>query len=550
MSSYPPPPPPNYPPGWNRSAWKAQRRMMQAQQRAYARQQHAEAKLMRARYRAQVRAARRSSLIGPLLLITLGVVFLLTQMGFLSWPEVLIWFSLWWPAVLIAAGLLLVGEWAFARQRAADDGRLYGGPILGGGVVFLLILLASFGWSLRYMHAGNVWMDRYFGSNWLQQMGEMHESDDALSSPIAAGAPLVIHNPQGDVTITGSSQDGQVHVSVHKQVHSWKRSQTEQREDKLQPTFSQQNGQLILSVPSVDASSADLTVELPHDSPVMIDASHGDITVSEIRGAVTLTGGHGDLDLSAITGPVTLHTNYDDGSVTGHSVTGPVTLDGRCGDISFSDVSGSLTLRGDFFGTTHLEHVTGPIRFETSRTQLQMARLDGEFDVDSDSDLQASQVMGPFLLTTRNRNVTLDRVAGQVQITDRNGSVNVTHAPPMAAIQVQNEHGSVDIGVPSDASFTVDAQTRDGDIENDFGLHASESDSHPTLQGAVGHGGPALSLTTTDGDITVRKTAVVPIPPAPPAPPKISSTPPAPASPARPPAVKPKLPAVPAVSTK
>ena len=47
---------------------------------------------------------RRSSLIGPTILIGLGIVFLLNNMGILDWNVWEVIFRLW-PVLIIAAGL-------------------------------------------------------------------------------------------------------------------------------------------------------------------------------------------------------------------------------------------------------------------------------------------------------------------------------------------------------------------------------------------------------------------------------------------------------------
>ena len=53
---------------------------------------------------------RRGSLVGPLILIGLGVVFLLNNLGILSWSVWEVIFRLW-PILLVAIGLdLLVGR--------------------------------------------------------------------------------------------------------------------------------------------------------------------------------------------------------------------------------------------------------------------------------------------------------------------------------------------------------------------------------------------------------------------------------------------------------
>ncbi len=57
-----------------------------------------------------MKPTRRASALGPLFLITVGIVFLLNNLGVLDWS---IWQSLvrLWPILLIAAGLdLLIGR--------------------------------------------------------------------------------------------------------------------------------------------------------------------------------------------------------------------------------------------------------------------------------------------------------------------------------------------------------------------------------------------------------------------------------------------------------
>jgi len=49
---------------------------------------------------------RTKSLIGPLILIALGVLFLLANLGML--PHLGPLFARWWPLILIAAGALLL----------------------------------------------------------------------------------------------------------------------------------------------------------------------------------------------------------------------------------------------------------------------------------------------------------------------------------------------------------------------------------------------------------------------------------------------------------
>src|SRR6201996_655969 len=531
MASYPPPPPPppGYGPGpnyasgsaYDRRAWKAQRRAAKVQ-----------ARWMRDQYRMQRRSLRRGSIVGPMVLLVLGVVFLLEQTGRLSWAHSFEWYARWWPAVLIVAGIILLLEWMFDQQHMEDTGRPSPTHVLSGGAVFLLILLACVGVSARWADS-SAWHVHLMGHDFggLDKVfGEAHESDDSVSQTMPQGSMLVVHNPWGAVSVTGSSDDGQVHVSVHKQVYAWRDSDADERAQRLQPRFSTQGNSLMLDVPPVNQGQADLTIEMPHGAGLSLSADHGDVHVSELRGDVTVAARKGDVDLSAISGQVLAQVNNDDSDVSAKSVTGAFTLQGRAGDIALTNIAGPVMLQGDFFGTTHAEQINGPLRFETSRTKFATARVDGELSIES-GDLQGNRLLGPVTLTTRNRTIELDDVSGPVTLTNRNGAVSVTNAAPVSPIHIVNEHGSVDLGLPEHGGFIVDAKTKNGDLENDFGLESqSEGDAH-WLSGKVGAGGPQVRGETSDGDVTIRKAVATPLPPTPPAPPKVSDMPPAPEAP-------------------
>lgn len=182
-------------------------------------------------------------------------------------------------------------------------------------------------------------------------------------------------------------------------------------------------------------------------------------------------------------------------------------------------------MSGEFFGTTHLEHIRGPIRFHTSRTEFQLARLEGEIEISPNADLSADQVAGPVVLNTRNRNITLERVTGDLAVTNRNGTVDLTLAPPVGNVTVENRNGSVNVTAPSDAGFVVQAETTNGEVANEFSLPSGGGENHPSMSGTVNKGGPLVRVNTSQGDISLKKGSIAPLPPVPPAPPRFTPQP-------------------------
>lgn len=501
--------------------YRAQRRVWAAQARALKQQQRAD----RARLKMQRRLGRRRSIAGPLLILGLGVVFLLIQTGRLAWGDALGWYQRWWPTILIGAGLIMVAEWALDRARGGEYA--VPGRRLGGGVGFLLVLLLGCGLLARAGFSGVLPYHSSLLESWhsLARVAGQHRTfDTTLSEPLPSGGSLNIRNPFGDVTVSGTSTDGQVHVTVETQVYAWTARDADRMAEQIQPKFSQQGSALVLDTGRNEGSRTDLTIEAPANMSVNIDSGEGDAALDAIHGQVTVFANRGDVTLSNIQGQVSAHVHDDNASVTAHKIEGPLSVEGRVGDVSLSDIGGSVLLQGDFFGQTTMERVSGPAHFQSSRTDLQCERVTEQLEIDGGPDLQGTGLVGPVILRTSNRNITLDQVEGTVQVQNRNGSVSVTSAAPLAGVNIQDSHGTVDLGIPASARFSVNAETRNGEIENDFSLQPEGDKEHRTLQGIVAGGGPTISLVTSDGDIVLRKSAVAPppvpaTPPAPPAPP-------------------------------
>lgn len=521
MASYPPPPPPPPPGPPYGSDWRYQRRVVREQ----ARMQRDAFRAQRAAYRYQTRGLRRSSVVGPLLLIVIGVVFLLVQTGHISGRDFWMWYGHWWPMLFLGAGVIMLGEWAFDQYFLSDPNQPRYRRRIGGGVVFILLLIAFAGFVFSGIHNGaGPFLHHRFGisqDNLDQFLGDKHESDQTLAQAFPAGTMLVVDNPRGDVTVTGTSDDNQIHVAVHKAVYTRTDSEADNKAKQLSPALNTSGNTLSVTVPSLEGAHANLTITVPVAAATTVMANHGDVNVSSIRGNVTVTANHGDIDLSAITGTVMGHINNGDASFSAHSITGPITIEGHAGELNLSDMSGPVSFTGDIYGSIHFDHIRGPIKFHTSRTDFQLARLDGESEIGSD-DMTTSQAVGPVTLNTRNRNITLDRVAGDVSVTNRNGSVDVTNAPPLGNVTIENRNGSINVTVPEHASFTVQAETTNGDLDNDFSFESQGTDTHKTFTGTVGKGGPLLRLTTSQGDLDLKKASIQPLPPAPPAPPPLS----------------------------
>ncbi len=482
------------------------------QARAQRRQARSERRQVRSFENRQRRSLRRTSLLAPVLLLALGMTALLVRAGHPPLSVFLSWNGRWWPLLFVFAGLFLLLEWAcdfflLTGSTPAVPRRI------GAGATLLLAALAVFGTGTHSVRqAENLFgNDVHLGlGDFEELLAEKHESTKTVDTAFPAGTRLSVDNPHGNITLIGSSDDGQIHLVVNKQIYTDFDSDASHEEQQLDPQTSLSGGTLQVTIPRLVGATADLTITLPTSAAASLNAQHGSVDVSALHAPVNITADHGDITCKDITGAVNVQISHNDSSFTASDITGDVTVRGHGQDLNLTGVHGQVSLEGEFFGNTHLERLHGPVAFRTHRTQLTLGQLLGQVDISPESELTGSQVVGPLLIHTSSRNVSFDRVAGDVSITNSRGSVNVTSSAPLGSIDVQNRDGAVTLTIPEHAGLTLDAATHGGRIDTDLGLDSTSQNGSQTLQGSVYGGGARVTIRTSHLDIDIHQGSVQP----------------------------------------
>jgi DUF4097 and DUF4098 domain-containing protein YvlB len=470
------------------------------------------ARAQRQYWQAYWRGGRRPSIIGPIILLAIGIIALLVELGRLNGYAIWNWYVQWWPLLLIVLGLISLAEYFFDRRDP------YARRRTGGGLVFLIVILLLVGWGA---HSARHWghhigMDN---NDFWYMWGQEHDNDIQMDQAVPANGSVLVQNPRGDVTITPST-DGQLHLRAHEIVHTASDDDAQKAFDAIHPQIETSGTNVTVSVPSHRGSAVNLALEVPEASQVTVNADRGDVAIEGLKKNADVTAPRGDVKFDGIGGDV--HARMRDGDFSAHAIGGQVFLNGHAGDVTLSEIKGQTTLDGEFFGDTHLEEMDGPIHFHSSRTTIDLPRLGGDLTLNSD-DLQATQTGGPLRIVTRSKNIDLTQAAGDIHIENSNGDINITAAAPLGNIDITNRTGDLTLTVPENASFSVTASTtEDNDLETDFPLQVATSGNQKQISGSVGNGGVHLDLTTRHGDLQLRKGSAETAAPTPPKPPKTS----------------------------
>jgi DUF4097 and DUF4098 domain-containing protein YvlB len=488
MAANPPPyPPPGQDPRQQKAYWRAQKAALRSQRDYW--------KTQRRDQRYYWRAMHRPSIVGPIVLLAIGVIALLITAGRLSAPLFWSWFLHWWPLLLVVLGLVSLLEWFIDRDQP------YRRKTGTFGIVLLISILVGIAYSQGHISDWSNHIGAGDPETWSGMMGEEHDHDADSSVTIPGDASVQVQNPRGDVTITAAS-DNQLHVHAHQIVNTNSDDDANRTFPALDPKVSVSGKSVLVKIEGRNNAHADLTIELPQGSSTDVTAGHGDVSIDGLKSASNVTAGHGDVKFSSMGGSVRVHMSKGDFSA--HQIAGAVALDGHVSDLTISEVGGSVTLDGEFFGDTHLEQIASTVHFHSSRTDLELAGLAGDLTMDSD-DLHIGQALGPLRIVTRSKNIECTQVSGDVHIENTNGEVSVTAVQPLGNIQITNASEPVSLTLPPNASFTIAANTDGGDLNTDFELNVNGDDHHRSASGTIGSGGPKIELNVRHGDITIKK---------------------------------------------
>jgi Putative adhesin/Domain of unknown function (DUF5668) len=466
----------------------------------------------------------RRSMSGPIILISIGVVFLLGTMGVLDWHNLGHWFAHYWPLLLIIGGVIKLIE----HQQAQREGRRATG--LGAGGILLIIMIVVFG--LIATQASHF--------NWGQLrdqinindddgdfpfFGQKYNYDDHLSQSFPAGSSLRVNDLRGAVNISASDDD-QIRVVVHKRISADNQSDADKWNAGTKPQLTIGGSVATLNANNQGAGdhwvAEDLDVSLPRKAAVVVSTRFGDVSIIGREGNLDISSQHGDVTATDINGKVSL--NLDHSSARISQITSDVSIEGRANDVSIEDVKGAVHMDGEFMESVKLAKISQPVTFKSSRTDMDFSRLDGDLDLDS-GDLQASDVVGPLRLNTRSKDIRLTGVSGDVRLQDENGSIEL-RMNKLGSMQVENRKGDIQIYVPDQAGFQLDARTRNGDIESDFDqLKIDSSNDQAVATGTVGTSGPRVVVNNEHGTIEIRKASSLAEEAEPPKLPKIPKPP-------------------------
>jgi DUF4097 and DUF4098 domain-containing protein YvlB len=466
---------------------------------------------------------RRGSIFWALTLIGVGAIFLWQNFN----PAIHAWqlIAKFWPILIIFWGLSKLID--YMRAQAHPD--TVPPPLFSGSEVVMLILVLvlgtlvskvvlrpwqQWGWHLNEDEISNLFLNSYTYTK-------------TISQPVTGVPHLVLEGQRGDLEIRGSGQ-GAIDVMAKELIRAEDENAAKKMSDNLKLEVVNEAGHYVLrsnrrSLPDEGRHiTVDLDLRVPTATACEVDTENGDIAVDGLTGDQTLATHKGDVHAANVQGLLKIHKFGGDTEV--RALKGSVELDGRGDDIEMSDVSDTVTVQGEFSGDIQIHNVGQTLRYESLRTNMTAQKLHGSLDMEVGS-LEVNGIDGPFEVTTRQKDITLNEFKHSVHITSSDAQVTLqTSTPPTHDIQVDSKNGAVELTLPAGSNFQIEASSHHGEVECDFsgpGLKVAKEGDSPSISGSFGKGGPMIRVNTDYGAIRIlRGGSHPPTPPEPPSAPE------------------------------
>ncbi len=290
---------------------------------------------------------RRGSVIGPLILIGFGILFLFRNL----WPEIPLvdYISRYWPFLLIVWGgirLIEVCLWSITERPLPRNG-------VSGGEWMLIFLICIIGGTMYTAHNYSSWFPTgHMLRRITLNMGEPYDYTLApVEKPCARNCRIVIESFRGNAKVTGSADATTVKASGQETVRSFQQSDADSANKQTPLELIAQDGQIIVrtnqdKVGDRVQPTADLDITVPPGSSIEAHGRYGDFDISNIQGNVDINSDNAGVRLENIGGNVHVETGKSD-TIRAVDVKGSVELKGRGGDVELQNIAGPVTATWD-----------------------------------------------------------------------------------------------------------------------------------------------------------------------------------------------------------
>jgi DUF4097 and DUF4098 domain-containing protein YvlB len=393
----------------------------------------------------------------------------------------------------------------------------------------------------------------------LRKEGRDYVADITRNFTVQPGGTLEMSEVQGDVNVS-VWQKNEVHILEHLSIDVFTEEEAKHAVEAMKASYRQVGDRIIVSGAERSRRwiQSDFQVSVPASFNLDIGTNGGNISVRQVKGTSRLRTSGGDVSLLETGGSIRASTSGGDvtvrdadgdvdvktsggdlelerikGILSGATSGGNITLRGATkdvrlrtsgGDVEISDTDGAVTASTSG-GNVRVENVRGRVDVSTSGGDIDLRNIKQEIEAStSGGDVDALGLLAPSRLATSGGDVLARDIQASINASTSGGNVEVEFTQKDFSkphvITLNTSAGDVTLSIPEKLPATILAEIRLGDsrwfsrerydISSDFPLKIQREEDrregrYIRGEGDINGGGDLITLTTSAGNITIRK---------------------------------------------
>ncbi len=456
------------------------------------------------------------SVFWGIILVTIGALLLARNLGYV----IPIWGPLakYWPVLIIAWGMLKLVD--YFRLRNDPDRR----PVFSGGEVAMLIFVLFAGTAMTAAANMSPEIGQFFdfpmNFDFWDITGSMYQYTEHHELEAAAGSRIRVFNLYGSIDVKPADSD-RIILDVEKSVRATDRAEADDRSKDF--TFSIKNEGGVLTVVSNrdeggvwgtrtgrtlrdrQRFKSNLVLKVPRKAALDVNNKYGTVEIAGLEGTQSVENKYGSTSIHEITGAVTVTAGY--GTAILENIQGDTNVTNSHASTTLREITGKVVAENKY-GSVDVQHVTSDASIENQYSVVNVQTVAGSVTIRGrNNSVDVDDAGGDVDVETSYKNLSVRNAKGRIRLTNRHGSVDVELAQaPTNDITVNAEYSDVSLELPANAAFSIDGQTRYGEIDSEFdSMSINSSGRDRTLRGQHGNGGPRITVETRNGSIHLEK---------------------------------------------
>jgi len=224
-------------------------------------------------------------------------------------------------------------------------------------------------------------------------------------------------------------------------------------------------------------------------SDVKINGDYSDITLSNVEGFADVKSASSSIKINNV-GGVRVQANYSEVEITGvkGSTGKDIVISGQSGSLSLYDAAGNLLIDNPYSG-------------------IDLRRINGAVELTTKSaDITAEDINGNWKSQTEYSSVNIERLSAEtIYITNKSNPVSLRLKTVPSRIEIDNEYGDVNVGMPRGFSGSVELDAEYGSVNTNLNVKRKTAGSSGFAMGVIGTGNGSIKIRVKSGELELTE---------------------------------------------